>query len=218
MRFGKILLIALVTLALVATSAVAHTSSESVPPGDVDGPGVVAYQLTLGEGDAVDWSWSSSDPLDFGVTVLDDSAPVVDREEKTSQAGHFRVDRAGVYVFEWSNDDPSRAVDLDLTVDVVQTDAFVYGILSVIIIALVASVYGVVVWRRSLRSGEPSEPGMDDYLAGRSDARYAKLERIAMYATLTALVAIAVIALVATMAEEPTLEQGAQLIRVLGAP
>ena len=193
MRFGKILLIALVTLALVATSAVAHTSSESVPPGDVDGPGVVAYQLTLGEGDAVDWSWSSSDPLDFGVG-------------------------AGVYVFEWSNDDPSRAVDLDLTVDVVQTDAFVYGILSVIIIALVASVYGVVVWRRSLRSGEPSEPGMDDYLAGRSDARYAKLERIAMYATLTALVAIAVIALVATMAEEPTLEQGAQLIRVLGAP
>jgi hypothetical protein len=179
---------------------------------------VVVRQITLGEGDGVDWSWSSSDPLDFEVTVVDDSTPVVGREAKTSQAGHFTADRAGVYVFRWSNDDPSGAVDLELTVDVVQTDAFVYGILSVIIITLVASVYGVVVWRRSLRSGEPSEPGIDDYLAGRSDARYAKLERIAMYATLTALVAISVIALVATMAEEPTLEQGAQLIDIFGTP
>ena len=218
MRHLSIIIIALVTLVLVATPAAAHTGSESVPPGDVEGPGVVVYQITLGDGDAVDWSWSSSDPLDFEVTVLDDDTSVVDREAQTSQAGHFRADRAGVYVFEWSNNDLGKAVDLELTVDVVQTDAFVYGILSVIIIALVSSVYGVVVWRRGLRSGEPSEPSMEDYLAGRSDARYAKLERIAMYATFTALVAISVIALVATMGEEPTLEQGSQLIGVLGTP
>lgn len=218
MRRGTILIIALVTLTLVASPAAAHSSSESVPPGDEGGPGVVVRQITLAEGDAVDWSWSSSDRLDFEVTVLDDGTPVVVREAKTSQAGHFLADRAGVYVFQWSNDDLGKAVDLELSVDVVQTDAFVYGILSVIIIALASSVYGVVVWRRSLRSGEPSQPGMDDYLAGRSDARYAKLERIAMFATLTALVAISVIALVATMTEEPTLEQGTQIISVLGTP
>jgi methionine-rich copper-binding protein CopC len=205
MRSGIIVFILLVTLGLMASTAVAHTSSESVPPGDEEAPGVLVRQIDLDEGDAVEWSWSSSASLDFDVTVADDPDPVVDRRGRTSQAGNFRADRAGTYVFVWSNDDPGRTVDLDLTVDVVQTDAFVLGILSLIIIAGVASAYGVVVWRRSLRSGEPSEPSMDDYLAGRTDPRHAKLERIAMYATLAALVAITVIALVATMNEGPTL-------------
>jgi hypothetical protein len=201
MRSGIVLIIALFVLASLATSAAAHTASESVPPGDV-----VVRQIALDEGDGVDWSWSSSDPLDFEVTAVDDDTPVVGREDETSQAGYFRADRAGTYVFVWSNNDPNMAVDVDLTVDVVQTDAFVYGILSVTVIALVASVYGVVVWRRMKRSGEASEASLEDYLAGRSDARYAKLERIAMYATLGALVAISVIALVATLEEGPTLE------------
>ena len=105
MRLGTILIIALVTLTLVASPAAAHSSSESVPPGDAEGPGVVVRQITLAEDDAVDWSWSSSDRLDFEVTVLDDGTPVVLREAKTSQAGHLLADRAGVYVFQWSNDD-----------------------------------------------------------------------------------------------------------------
>jgi hypothetical protein len=206
MRSGFILLIALLLVGLAATPVAAQNLSEEVPPSDMDGPGMVVRQITLDKGDAVDWSWESSAPLGFDVTVSDDGTSVVDRDERTSLAGHFRADRAGTYVFEWSNDDPGTAVELDLTVNVVQTNAYVLGITSVALIAIFAIVYGIVVWRRMVRSGESSEPDMDDYLAGRHDARHAKLERVAMFATLAALVAISVVALVSTMSEGPTLQ------------
>ena len=206
MRSGFFLLTMLLMFGFVAAPAAASTDSVSAPPADMDGPGVVVRQITLDKGDAVDWSWESSDPLDFYVTLSEDGTTLEEHRDRTSLAGHFRADRAGTYVFEWSNDDPGAAVELDLTVDVVQTDAYILGIVSVALIAIIASVFGVVRWRRMVRSGEPSEPDMDDYLAGRSDARHEKLERVAMYATFAALVAISVIALFAMLSEGPTLE------------
>jgi hypothetical protein len=216
--WGSLTVVVFVLLGMGLALPTTGTSYDGhVPAADDDLPGALVLYVDLERDDQVDWSWESTEGLDFEITFPSGNSTITYRTDKENQGGQFTAEHPGMHRFAWYNDDPDHRVDIGYTIHKVQGVPVCLTILAIVVISAMVAAYGL--WTRQYPTGgaagqaqydgEGEPPGSSRLPPG--------LTRAVIVGIVASLIAISAISLAYRGLEDLDAEEGSELVVTLSS-